>query len=204
MQTAFDTMDMQKKFIFYRSWHEAIRLLPKEQRADAYEAIIGYALDGTEIDGLPPIPKAIFMMAKARLDANRKRRENGMKGGVPKRNAITYPEPPVPKIQEVRYSPIPTLDEIKQYFRSLRAYERISDWEKSAEKFFYHYDGLGWRNSNGGIIANWKSTAVLWVSNQENRERKAIYDYGNRQISKIRCPETETTARTAEDYKGTF
>lgn len=72
----------------------------------------------------------------------------------------------------VRHSPIPTLDEVKQCFRSLRANERVADWEECAERFFYHYDGLGWRNSNGAIVANWKSTASFWLYEQESRDRK--------------------------------
>lgn len=109
---------------------------------------------------------------------------------------------------EVRHSPIPTLDEVKQHFRSLRANERVTDWEECAEKFFYHYDGLGWRNSNGAIIANWKSTASLWLYDAENRDRKEQQkqqSYGkNRQISENRRVEFETSARSAEDYEGSF
>ena len=39
-------MGDREGIIFFRSWRDAIREIPKEQRADAYEAIIDYALDG--------------------------------------------------------------------------------------------------------------------------------------------------------------
>lgn len=63
-------------FIFYRSFYEAIRELPKENQADSYNAIMRYALDQEEIE-LTGISKAIFSLVKPQLDANYKKYENG-------------------------------------------------------------------------------------------------------------------------------
>ena len=246
-------------FVFYQSWLEAIKNLPREHRVDAYEAILEYGLLGVEDGELKPIAKAMLTMAKGQIDINKQRRENGEKGtkygalgGAPKgsrnnpngrrgkgedgKELTPNSKELTPNVNvnvndnvnvninkqkktnahaqgffdevEVRHSSVPTLDEVKQHFRSLRANERTADWEECAEKFYYHYDGLGWRNSNGAIIANWKSTASLWLYEQESRDRKEQQkqqSYGkNRQISENRRVEFETSARSAEDYEGPF
>lgn len=74
-----------ESFIFYESYYEAIKLLPKEEKADAYEAIAEYSLTGIEPDNLQGMAKVIFTMAKPQIDANNKRRLNGALGGRPKK-----------------------------------------------------------------------------------------------------------------------
>ena len=63
-------------FIFYRSFYEAIKELPKEEQADTYNAIMEYALNQKEIK-LSGVSKAIFSLVKPQLDANYKKYENG-------------------------------------------------------------------------------------------------------------------------------
>ena len=77
-------------FIFYRSFFEASKPLPKEQKAELFDQICEYALNQNEID-LQELPKAMFQLIKPQLDANYKRYVNGKKGGrktklEPKRN----------------------------------------------------------------------------------------------------------------------
>ncbi|GAB6045104.1 hypothetical protein JCM11957_07020 [Caminibacter profundus] len=72
---------MRDSFVFYRSYYEAIELLPKAQRADAYKAIFEFMFNGKDIsDELPNTAKAIFMMAKPTLEASNKKYEAGKKG----------------------------------------------------------------------------------------------------------------------------
>jgi hypothetical protein len=68
----------------YRSFHEALKELSREQYGNVMYAINEYALDGKLTEELTGIEKAVFLMAKPQLDANRQRRENGAKGGRPK------------------------------------------------------------------------------------------------------------------------
>ena len=71
-------------FVFYRSFYEAIRHLPdKADKADIYEAIASYALDGVEPQ-LTGTSAAIFTIVKPFLDKNIQRSINGRKGGRPK------------------------------------------------------------------------------------------------------------------------
>ena len=73
---------MRDSFVFYRSFFDAIKHLPEENRLEAYEAIFELALNGNDTtEALTAIGKAIFTMAKPQIEANIKRYENGKKGG---------------------------------------------------------------------------------------------------------------------------
>ena len=72
-------------FVFYESFFEAIRLLPKEESIEAYDAICRYALYGEEPEELLPGTEIVFTLVKPQIDANNQRRSNGEKGGRPKK-----------------------------------------------------------------------------------------------------------------------
>lgn len=76
---------MAEGFVFYGSFMKAISTLPDDERLQAYDAICKYALYDEE----PTCTGAalgMFYMAQPQIDANRRRRENGGKGGRPKAN----------------------------------------------------------------------------------------------------------------------
>lgn len=73
---------MRDSTIFYRSFYEAIKDLPKEHQADLYNAIFEYSLNFNEVE-LAGVSKSFFKLIKPQLDANNKRYENGKKGGKP-------------------------------------------------------------------------------------------------------------------------
>lgn len=75
---------MRNSFIFYGSWWEAIENLPRDIQGDVLTSIIEYGLYGETTDNLKPITKAMLAIVKPQIDANRKRFENGKKGGRPK------------------------------------------------------------------------------------------------------------------------
>ena len=75
---------MRDSFIFYRSFFETIKKIPKKDRLQLVEAICNYALNDEE-DLLSSLNAAIFEMVKPQIDANTKRYENGKKGGRPKK-----------------------------------------------------------------------------------------------------------------------
>lgn len=70
-------------FIFYRSFYESIKELPKEQRDEVNFAIMEYQFNNNEIE-LIGVSKAIFTLIKPQLKANNTRYDNGCKGGRPK------------------------------------------------------------------------------------------------------------------------
>lgn len=73
--------DQREGFLFYRSFYEAIHSLPKKDRLAAYEAVIEYALNGTEPE-LSGAPAAVFTLAKPNLDASKRKAESGKRGGM--------------------------------------------------------------------------------------------------------------------------
>ncbi|MCW0510669.1 conserved phage C-terminal domain-containing protein [Riemerella anatipestifer] len=70
-------------FIFYRSFYEAIRELPRDIQGEVLTAIMEYGLDGVTTDNLKPIARAIVALIKPQIDANNRRFDNGKKGGRP-------------------------------------------------------------------------------------------------------------------------
>ena len=73
-------------FVFYESYYEAVSTLDNDTIAEFFKMICQYALNGTEADSGNTVAKALFLASKPQLEANRKRRENGGKGGAPKGN----------------------------------------------------------------------------------------------------------------------
>lgn len=70
-------------FVFYRSFYEAIKDLPAEDRLNVFDSICEYALDHNEIERTP-VAKGMMTLITPLLDANYKRRSNGSQGGRPK------------------------------------------------------------------------------------------------------------------------
>jgi len=67
-------------FVFYRSFATAAKKMPGEDRLALYDGITAYCLDGTSPE-LSGVADMAWDLIKPQLDANRKRREDGMKGG---------------------------------------------------------------------------------------------------------------------------
>ena len=74
---------MRDSFIFYRSFYEAIKDLPRDIQGEIYTAIMEYSLYGKETDNLKPVARSIFTLIKPQMDVNNKRFDNGCKGGRP-------------------------------------------------------------------------------------------------------------------------
>lgn len=75
---------MRDSFVFYRSFYEAIRELPRDVQSEIYTAIMEYGLYGKETEHLKPIARSIFTLMKPLLNSNLARYENSKKGGAPK------------------------------------------------------------------------------------------------------------------------
>lgn len=102
---------MRDSFVFYRSFYEAIRDLPRDIQGEIYTAIMEYGLYGNETDNLKPIARSIFMLVKPIMDANNSRYENGCKGGRPKGGNNQTETKPKPKQNQTETKPKPNEDE---------------------------------------------------------------------------------------------
>lgn len=69
---------MRNSFVFYGSWWEAIKNLPRDVQGDVLTAIIEYGLTGEKIRLKSPISHAIFVIAKSQIDLQGK--PGGFKG----------------------------------------------------------------------------------------------------------------------------
>ena len=99
-----ETTPSRESFVFYRSFHESIKVLPDGVQLALFQAVVRYGLDQVEPDfsGVPqqPFVEAIFAGIRPQLDANHKRFLNGYKGkeyggrgGAPKGNQNARKQP---------------------------------------------------------------------------------------------------------------
>lgn len=80
----------RKQFTFYESFASALnRIKKKQDRADAYDVIVNYALYGLEpnMDKLPDSAAIAFELIRPNLDASRRKAESGKRGGSVKQTA---------------------------------------------------------------------------------------------------------------------
>jgi hypothetical protein len=175
---------MNDSFIFYTSFVDAIDTLPEEDQLRAYKAISHYATKGEVPSPSIGIAYTIFLMAKPQIDANKNRRENGGKGGRPKKETYGFEdenhrlsdEKPnvnvnvnvndnVNKKENVEkkknFTP-PTQEEVEAYCR-----ERSSSVDPKA---FYDYFTQGnWTDSKGQKVRNWKQKLITWENHRNDR-----------------------------------
>ena len=101
---------MKNNVIFWRDWDEAVRTLPDKDQAEAYRAVLDYALDDVIYTGNNIGIKMLLQFLKPRIDEQTERynsvcernRNNGQRGGRPRKN----PEKP----NETQENPLGFLD----------------------------------------------------------------------------------------------
>ncbi|MBR4855156.1 MAG: hypothetical protein IKU94_00840 [Bacteroidaceae bacterium] len=123
----------RSQFTFYRSYYDAIKVLPKKEQTAVILAICAYALDNEE-PKLTGTASAIFTLVRPTLDSGRKKAIGGMKG-TPKKDIEKISERPAKdKAKEKEkekekenecYKPLPLLDGVGPDLQ--KAFE---DWVK--------------------------------------------------------------------------
>ena len=167
-------------FVFYRSFRDAIREMDEQEQLETLLAICDYALYGVEPNLSGALPRAVFTVARPSIDANKAKRENGLKGGRPPQKAkqetcgfeaknhrfenIKNTETETGtetgtvdvsgKTPRPRFIP-PTVDEIKAYCT-----ERKNAVD--AERFIDFYSANGWKQGKGKPIVDWKAAVRTW------------------------------------------
>lgn len=167
---------MRDSFVFYRSFADAIAGLPPEEYKKVMQAIIGYALDGTEPTA-GGIEYTVFCLVKPQIDANNKRYENGKKGGRPitKREPsnnqdVTNPQPNVyvnvndndikkkdtnvSKEKASRFKP-PTVTEVENYCRE-------KEYHIDCERFVDFYRSKDWMVGKNKM-KDWRAAVRNWA-----------------------------------------
>ena len=85
----------RSQFTFYDSFYRALsRIKKKADRADAYDAIVSYALTGEEpdLDKLSDAAAIAFEVIRPNLDASRRKAASGKQGGKAKKQTESKPE----------------------------------------------------------------------------------------------------------------
>lgn len=77
----------KESFVYYRSFWDAIRTRPDNERLALYDAIFLYAFEGKQSE-LQGVEYSIFTLIKPQIDANHRKWENGFKGGRPNSNKV--------------------------------------------------------------------------------------------------------------------
>ncbi len=165
----------RNSMVFYRSFYEAMEELNPEVKANVFDAIMQFSLNGKELD-LSGISKTVFILIKPQLSANIKRYENGKQPKRPRARAkqdTTKKEgnknenenEDVNAYWEVHFQDdenvstiktkkekfvAPLLEEVKEFF-STNGFK--SEVGKTA---FDYYNEAGWKDSRGKAIQNWK------------------------------------------------
>ena len=79
-------MSERDSFIFYRSFYEAIRDLPRDIQGEVYTAIMEYSLNGITTENLKPVANCVFILIKHYID--KQGRRGGFKGITHSENRI--------------------------------------------------------------------------------------------------------------------
>ena len=85
---------MRDSCIFYRSFLEAIELLPKKYQLSFFLALFNYALNDEPPKNLAGSAAALFKALQPQIDANTRKYIAGCKGGRPKQNQDETKEKP--------------------------------------------------------------------------------------------------------------
>lgn len=176
---------MRDSFVFYKSFYEAIETLPKAKKIHLYDAIVRFALFSEE-PSLEGALQGMFNLIKPQLSANLARYENGKKGGRPKNEkepkqnleknknkpkqnqTITTKEPNVNENENENVNVNENVNGLGFSFPSLTdvlvySTELGINNDEYCEKFYNHYESIGWVNGTGQKIKNWKLVFNNWA-----------------------------------------
>ena len=179
---------MRESFVFYASWLEAIKNLPREMQGEVLVAIVEYGITGEMPADLKPIAKALMAMVKPQIDANRVKYENGKKGGrKPNENQTETKTKPNGNQNETKEEPNLTKPEpnvnVNVYVNDNDNIEKESKkknvrfspptieevkqfiaekgYSVNAESFFSYYESNGWMVGRNKM-KKWQAAVAKW------------------------------------------
>lgn len=183
-------------FVFYRSFFDVIKLLDADQAKALMVAIGEYALDGTE----PNLPentlKVAWIPIKPQLEANRRRYENGCRGGAPKgsknnprgrkgkeiytssneASELTVDNIDAPNLVKITpaqpaqlYTPKPTQQIPTQ--AEVKEFVQVEKLKVDPVEFYLYYESHNWM-SGANPLYNWQAMATKWSFKASKEEEK--------------------------------
>lgn len=180
---------VRDSFVFYRSFFEAISLMPTEIQAEVYPALVEYALNGKEPKQLSDIAKGVFILVRPNIDTSIQRKENGKKfgklGGRPPKKGKTAP----PDNTEVPAPPSDYTLTLEQEIDQMKAdkiwnepvcmqfHISTNDFNKRLDAFLNHcqceYEGKPHKDINDAKrhFMSWSRKAYTPVEPNDNAEQ---------------------------------
>ena len=172
----------RKQFVFYRSFLDAVKGMPKEEQFPVLMAIADYALNGIEPSDsdLGVFGRVAWSMIKPFLDAQWSRARGGMAlAGKPcpakrgNRNAAKSPAPAAPAAPSPdstgddgggtparkRFVP-PSVDEVA-------AYAREQGLTMDAAAFVDYFASNGWKVGGKAAMKDWRPAVRNWARRDE-------------------------------------
>lgn len=189
---------MKDSFVFYRSFFEALKGMDKESQADCLMAIADYALNDTE-PTLSPSVRMFFTLVKPQLDANKKRFENGSKGGRPKKpnNNQTETKTKPNNNQTITKQEPNVNDNVNVNVNDIRLYAQQRGRLDLANKFYDYYTATNWKDRDGKKVKNWKAKFITWENHNPKQEEKPdAFDLYN-QLNQKKREKEEQLAKLA-------
>lgn len=163
---------MRNSFVFYGSWWEAIKNLPRDVQGDVLTAIIEYGLYGETTEQLKPIAKAMLAMAKSQIDINNQRFENSKKGGrkKPNENQTETKTKPKPNQTETKHEPNGNQNETKTEPIICNVNDNVNEEKKESTKV--DKKEIPKEDDYQFVDADFKDVFMGWLEYKRDRKEK--------------------------------
>lgn len=174
---------MRDSVLFYRSFYEALKNIPPDERLKVYDSIMEYGMydHAPDLDG---VALAIFLLSKPQIDANNKRYANGCKAktkrAVSKTEANSEQDKSEDEAKEKEkvkekvkvkvkdnnkiFKP-PTVDDVRAYCT-----ERSNNVDP--QSFVDFYESKGWMIGKNKM-KDWKAAVRTW-ERSETKTRQGV------------------------------
>lgn len=161
---------MRESVLFYRSFYDALKNIPPDERLKVYDAIMEYGMYDRDPD-LDGVALAIFLLAKPQIDANNKRYENGCK--AKKKRTLSEAEASVKqesseeeaKEKEKEKEKVKVKDNNKIFkpptVDDVRAYCTERGNSVDPQSFVDFYESKGWMIGKNKM-KDWKAAVRTW------------------------------------------
>ena len=188
--------------VFYKSFYDAIKNVPKESQLELYNAVFEYSFNDTIPDFTDGIAKAMFILMKPNIDsANARYRasvENGKKGGRPNKKTQQKPsENP----EETQTKPKQNLndnvnvdvnvnDNVNEYSKTTKkrfippTLDEVKNYclernnNVDAERFIDYYTSNGWKVGKNPM-KDWKAAIRTWEKGDKGKQNKGVMNNGS-------------------------
>lgn len=161
---------MRDSVLFYRSFYDALKNIPSDERLKVYDSIMEYGMydRDPELDG---VALAIFLLAKPQIDANNKRYENGCK--AKKKQTVSETEANIKqdssetgaKEKEKEKEKVKVKDNHKIFkpptVEDIRAYCAERGNRVDPQSFVDFYESKGWMIGKNKM-KDWKAAVRTW------------------------------------------